>query len=443
MTTLHAVESRIPFAATDPQWDFLEATEPNVHGAGGYGAGKSVLLRYSIYQQSLANPGLTGMLVADTFGRLYRDVTPKLKELFESAGIEVVPIPKEGGTRVPGWIVGPGVIDHKLLFGSAKQPNTLKGPNAACIHVEEATTLPRFVPGLDEPLFNVLQSRLRTTGTNVFRSTGTPESLRNWTMDPGLFYRPPVDLAARDRWSREFRVIVMPTTSNLHLPPEYVGRLAAVMTPAQIKEKIDGIPAAGGKGQAYCDFDYRRNVHTVHYSPFRGDIIVGLDFNVGLMTATLSQEHQGRLLVFDEIKIPHSNTKEIALEIRRRVQALHASLSNVRVYPDASGKSRHSVGVTDFQILRAHGLVRLVYPKKNGSVHDRLNCVNAALFHRRLIVSPKCEGLIQDFEQVAIDDHGEIVKTRMELTHLSDGVGYVIVRRMPLRADRGGILMAA
>ena len=79
----------------------------------------------------------------------------------------------------------------------------------------------------------------------------------------------------------------------------------------------------------------------------------------------------------------------------------------------------------------------------------RVNAVNSRLFthsrQRRLLIDPKCQRLIIDFERVCwkSDSQGnlqkDLDKSEILRTHLSDAVGYWVVREHPLR-DTGGFM---
>jgi len=131
----------------------------------------------------------------------------------------------------------------------------------------------------------------------------------------------------------------------------------------------------------------------------------------------------------------------------------------VYVYGDSTGSNRDSTASrTDWQHVKeffsrhtdrfgAHFRV----PSSNGPVKDRVNCVNAKLLnyagHRSLYLSANCRGLAADFEQLAwkVDPHGtplsDLDKRDPMRSHLSDALGYYIVREFPMRAvqgERGG-----
>ena len=78
---------------------------------------------------------------------------------------------------------------------------------------------------------------------------------------------------------------------------------------------------------------------------------------------------------------------------------------------------------------------------------DRVNCVNAMLRNqageRRLLINPKCEQLILDFERVhwKADINGnmlaDIDKSDPMRSHLSDAVGYMIAYDFGMRPKAG------
>lgn len=440
-----AAEARIRYASTDEQDALIWSSAKYTLGSGGYGAGKSHALAIASAVECSLNPGLAGMVVADTFGRLYRDFLPKLRTVLEASDIDIEPVRLEiGSERVPGWLVGPGWLDHTLLFGSMQRPAALKGPTLSHVEIEEATTIPRLVTGLEEPTFNVLASRLRavhpdgTPGTNRLKASGTPESMGNWTCDAGMFWRAPDEAERVESWRRDFRVIKMRTKDNAFNAPDYFQSMWDIMTPTQRAEKLDGTPSAGMKGGAYPDFDRDRNVARVQFNRFKGDVLIGMDFNVNPMCAILGQLWRGELHVFDEIFQKHSDTQRMGEEIVARLRRLGVPIDACRIFPDASGRARHTSGPSDFVVLRNLGLKRIGYPESgNPRVSDRLNVVNARLFHRIILIDPSCKYLIRDLSNVTRADDGSLVKAEWDLTHMSDALGYLVLRVLPIHARAG------
>jgi hypothetical protein len=130
---------------------------------------------------------------------------------------------------------------------------------------------------------------------------------------------------------------------------------------------------------------------------------------------------------------------------------------NVCVYGDATGDSRHSsADKTDWHLVRSfferHAgqyRVEVRVPSQNPQVRARVNAVNSMLCtyneQRRLLVDPRCQGLIKDFERVCwkSDLHGnmqkDLDKSDLLRTHVSDAVGYWVTREHPIRGVSGFI----
>lgn len=427
---------QINFDVSRTQAAFLYSTEKFVAGLGGYGSGKTTVLADSIILSGIQNLNKTGMVVASDFGRLSRDLLPKLFERLDLYEIKSKWVKQAmPGLTSRALMIGPGWINATVQIGSADSPDSLKGPTLSWISVEEGTLLPRYIPGKSEPLWVILISRLREEGgTHRIRITGTPEGRGNWTCDPGRFETAPDDVNQMDTWSRTYRIVRMPTWSNRWLPSDYVSTMADNLDPQQQKEKIEGVPAAGIGSAAYYAFDRARHVAPTNYDRYRGMVYVGLDFNVNPICSTLSQFHKRHFHVFDEIALPHSNTPSMCRALIARLAAIGLKPQQVEVCPDASGRARTTIGRSDFQILKAFGFVNLRYPKEgNPLVRDRLASVNGALYHGRVTIDPRCRGLIRDLINVSLDDAGDIAKSNAELSHLSDGFGYVVNKVMPVR----------
>ena len=86
-------------------------------------------------------------------------------------------------------------------------------------------------------------------------------------------------------------------------------------------------------------------------------------------------------------------------------------------------------------------------PNSNPEVRNRINAVNAlicsATRERRLVVSPRCKQLIRDLEQVVwkTDANGNalgVVDNSDKMrTHLSDALGYLVVKKYALAPKIG------
>jgi len=233
-----------------------------------------------------------------------------------------------------------------------------------------------------------------------------------------------------------------------------------------------------GTGMAYYAFDRTHNVRPLRYDP-KLPLFWALDFNMNPLCSVVGQTVNGRVHILNELVLPGSHTLAACEEFLSRtkqwsiapeplelpedmdetfeemLRQYEPALLNVYVYGDATAEQRRtSAARTDWQIVRDffgrypdRFKVQFRVPRSNPPVKDRVNCVNAMLRNyagqHRLLIDPKCKGLIKDFEQVCwkVDPHGnqlaDLDKSDPMRTHLSDAAGYLLAREFPMRALRG------
>ena len=163
-----------------------------------------------------------------------------------------------------------------------------------------------------------------------------------------------------------------------------------------------------------------------------GPVLVGLDFNVSIMSGVICSKVGDTLHQWDEIAVKNSNTDEVAQMLRQR-------FPNRRIicYPDPTGRARKTsaAGATDHGILRKYGL-EVVAPKSPWSVKDRLNATNWLICNaegqRRLFVHPRCKNTIKGYRSVTYKEGAEdfVVDKDPGLEHWIDGAGYLILSAM-------------
>ena len=218
------------------------------------------------------------------------------------------------------------------------------------------------------------------------------------------------------------------------------------------------------EGRAYYSFS-DRNKRKTDYDP-EADLILCLDFNVSPGVAAIIQEEviltpdgvivkgQSRTLVIDEVYIRRgSNTLKVCEAFIKRYSGHEG---DVYVYGDATGGAAGTGKVlgSDWELveqaLRPVFGDRLFFmvPKANPREKLRINAVNSRIKSvsglRRLFVDPNgAPMVVKDFEGVrfAKDGTGEIDKKKDRmLTHLTDAIGYYIVKEFPIVSVQEGMV---
>ena len=207
-------------------------------------------------------------------------------------------------------------------------------------------------------------------------------------------------------------------------------------------------------GQVYYSFSLKGNVVSkdpfgtdVEYNP-RLPLRMYWDFNVNPFCVSLGH-HLPRVNgdgtnyvdahVFGEMVIKNSNTPEMC---RQLLEKYGNHRAGIIIYGDASGSSRHTnAAFSDYQIIidnfkNAPGF-KLKIKRANPKVKDRINAVNSKLCshdgRRHLFIHPRAKKLTQDFMSVTYKEGTtELDKRDLELTHLTDGLGYGIDYEFPV-----------
>lgn len=201
-----------------------------------------------------------------------------------------------------------------------------------------------------------------------------------------------------------------------------------------------------GVGRAYKAYT-EANKREVEFNPHY-PLCLCCDFNVDPMSWVILQDYGDRVYVLEEISLPDATTLEAVEYFRRRLvpylQAHRAMQTNqpmvLKMYGDASGTGRNTAGKADWALikdnLRSEPGIHPEYnvPPGNPYVRDRVTAVNAMLCNakgeRRMLIHPRCKGVIKDLERVVwkvgtVDLDKRSDKT---LTHLSDALGYEVYR---------------
>jgi len=203
-------------------------------------------------------------------------------------------------------------------------------------------------------------------------------------------------------------------------------------------------------GRAYYPFLERTHTARLQYDP-RQAIAFCFDFNVAPGVACVVQEQilpnkQEGTGVIGEVWIPrNSNTPAICAKL---VQDWGTHPGKVFCYGDATGGASGSAKVlgSDWDLVKS--VLKPVFgdrilfriPNANPSERARVNALNSRLLSGakeiRLMVDPlKAPHVVRDLEGAVVLEggSGELDKKKdMQLTHISDGLGYYVVYEFPV-----------
>lgn len=185
----------------------------------------------------------------------------------------------------------------------------------------------------------------------------------------------------------------------------------------------------GGHGRVYSKFinkPYPAGNIDESIQDTGGQLLVGMDFNVNPMSATVAIRAANECLVIDALEIFTSNTEEMGLELRKRYPKRH-----IVVCPDPAGKQRKTsapVGQTDFTILQRMGF-EIRAPNAAPPVIDRENNANAMYEEgglRRLRIHPKAKALITALANLTYKEGTSQRDTKSPYVHICDATDYLL-----------------
>lgn len=402
------------------QLAFVDDTTTQILGiSAGYGAGKTRALCAKAVMLAAANQGFIGAVMEPT-GPLIRDIWQTDFEQF----LEAYDIPYTfRASPLPEYMLHLPGGDTKILCRSFENWSRIIGLNLAWVLADEIDTV---TPSIANKAFPKILGRLRAGNVRQFGAASTPEGFR-WMWNT---------FGSDEAKTRSDRhLIKMRSADNPHLPPDFIERLQANYDPSLLRAYLDGEFVNLTTGQVYDRFD--RNKHLVNELPGTDHepLRIGVDFNVGNMSAVIAVRLGASLLVVDEISGAH-DTDALAQEIVRRYPR-----RRMYVYPDASGGNRSTnASQTDVQILESYGMSNQS-PRANPPVRDRVAAVQALLENGkgqvRLQVSATCKRLIECLELQSYTDKGEPDKDA-GFDHMNDALGYLVWREFnPLHAGAG------
>lgn len=402
------------------QLAFVEDQTTQIIGlSAGYGAGKTRALAAKSVILALANQGFIGCVMEPT-GPLVRDIWQNDFEAF----LEGYEIPYTfRASPLPEYVLHLPGGDTKILCRSFENWSRIIGLNLAWVLADEIDTV---APSIASRAFPKILGRLRAGNVRQFGAASTPEGFR-WMWST---------FGSEEAQRRKDRKLIrMRSADNPHLPQDFIERLQANYDPSLLQAYLEGQFCNLTTGQVYDRFSRAKHVISDVPNTDEEPLRIGVDFNVGQMSAVIAVRLGKQLLLIDEVSGAH-DTDALAQEIRARYPD-----RKIYAYPDASGGARSTnASKTDIQILESYGFSNQS-PKSNPAVRDRVASVQAVLENGkgevRLQVATHCKRTIECLELQSYTEGGQPDK-EAGYDHMNDALGYLVWREFnPLHRSAG------
>lgn len=369
----------------------------------GLGGGKSYALCMKILKLSMQNRPHSGGVMAPTYREFRRDLLPIFEDILESNNIKYKFHKSEQWFRFP-WSKG------KLYVFTSER--AVAGPNLAYCGINEFSLMP-----FDR--VNEMLRRVRVKGAaNPQRiMVGTPEDLHNW-----------LEQFIEDQEKRgpdKFKIHYGSSSENTHIDAGYIELLESMLDEKSLEVFRDGKISRLGGDYFYYSFLKEKNVNAAATYDRNLIIHVGLDFNIGRMSASFSHKIKNTQIVFDELLLLGDSSTHTMCKALKELYPQNMML----ITCDASGAARKTVGkdnlLSDVAILKKDGY-NVRYRTQNPRLRKRQLMMNGMLFHSRILVNPKCKHTIRDLKGVRqkydfTKDEGK----DHSMSHFSDGLDYV------------------
>ena len=413
-----------------PQATFLQMHHKFRGFVAGFGSGKTWVGCAGICKHVWEWPRINSGYFAPTYPQIRDIFFPTIEEVAFDWGLKVKT--KESDKEVEFY--SGGQYRSTTICRSMEKPQTIVGFKIGHALVDELDVLPKLKA---ETAWRKIIARMRynvpglKNGVDV---TTTPEGFKF------VYQQFKKQLLDKPALNEMYGLVQASTFDNeLNLPPDYIPSLMDSYPEQLIMAYLNGQFVNLTSGTIYTAYDRKLNGSQETIQP--GEVLfIGMDFNVGKMSAVVHVKRLGLPHAVDEI-INGYDTPDMIRQIKERywlyADGEFRSTRQIRVYPDASGGSRKSVKAseTDISLLKQAGFM-VSAPGANPPVKDRINSMNAMFCNaagqrRYRINADKCPTYADDLEQQIWDPNGEPDKKQGN-DHRPDAGGYFIHKEYPI-----------
>ena len=399
------------------QYDFIRCQSKIKTIVGGFGSGKTYPLLREGIKHHITNrrdsDGLSAGWVIYPTLELARDIfVDDFKALLERKQIKY---------KYTSQNMAFHTVYGSIKIYTLERPERMIGSNLTWVMFDE------FDTGREKNAMEAYKkaiARLRGNSKACLFMGTTPEGFK-------ATYKIFVEQANKDKM-----IFHAKTTDNPHLPQSYIDLLYQEYDEKLIKAYINGEFVNLQSGNAYYGFDRAENVVEGLEIDKNLPVNIFFDFNVYPLSCGFGQHKSpGDIRIIGECVLKgQSSTWDLCDELKKKLPRD----IDVVIYGDASGSSKSTKNnLSDYQIidneLRGYfSSITYRVPKSNGAIKARIDSVNAKLQKRYLKINKCCVKLIRDLEQVCYTDKGDIDSSNIELTHISDALGYYVNVEFPI-----------
>ena len=399
---------------------------------GGVGSGKSLILCISMLMQAVVYGG--EYVIA-------RQFMPELRRTTMKQFLEICPKELIIEHRIADAEIHLKAANGKkaiVYFVGLDEPGKLRSLNLSGYGIDEASQV-------SEESFLLLQGRLRNpNGLRKGLMVGNPAG-HNWV----YHYFVKQDMFKSEMAKRDFRLILAPSTENVHLPDEYIKSMQETYTKERWEREVMG-SFDSFSGQIYTEF--RRDVHVIKpfAIPKEWTRIIGADHGFVNPAAAVwgAVDYDGNIYIYrefyesgwliEEICKGHKTTREPGIAVlssREKIDGMYLDPSTKR----GVGQT----GSSDWDVYLEHMPRKIpIIPAQNAveAGIDRVKSylkINERTGKPRLYIFDTCTNLIETlvtYQWAELPDNQKGIKNPKEEPkkhndHLPDALRYLCMSR--------------
>lgn len=399
-----------------PQEIFLNQLDTKYRAyVGGFGSGKTFVGCLDLLTFVGKHPGAPQAYFGPTYPSIRDIFFPTFDEAAQLMGYRIDI--KESNKEI--HIYRNGKYYGVVLCRSMDNPASIVGFKVARALVDEIDILPTNKADL---AWRKIIARLRYTIPGVVNGIGVTTTPEGFNFVYKKFANKP---------TASYSMVQASTFENEeYLPADYITSLLESYPHQVAQAYINGDFVNLTSGSVYPNYDRHLNGTTREWKPGE-PVYIGMDFNVGNMSAVVHVKDDGKPSAVDEI-IGAVDTPAMINIIKQRYPN-----TTIRVYPDASGNSRKTVDAskTDISLLEQAGF-SVIFDKKNPFVKDRVMAMQLLFCNNNAdrvykVNADRCPTYADNLEQQVYNAAGEPDKTQGN-DHTNDAGGYFIAHDYPI-----------